>query len=122
MFPCVEIDTSTYAIPTPQTAQTWIRATPKGFTFHAKAFGAFCAQAIPCGSLPREVRDLESMRAVVARLGTPNERVVLAALPNDAVTAIWARFHSFLDPFRLANRWWQLVPTMIFPTECPPRL
>ena len=43
-FGCVEVDTSTYAIPSPATTRKWaaaVAAAP-GFRFHVKAFGAFC--------------------------------------------------------------------------------
>ena len=44
-FPCVEVDTSTYAIPQPDVVAKWAAATPAGFTFHVKAFGLFLKAA-----------------------------------------------------------------------------
>ena len=41
VFPCVECDTSNYAIPTPAAVERWIKCVPKGFKFHFKAFGLF---------------------------------------------------------------------------------
>ncbi|KAL1500473.1 hypothetical protein AB1Y20_013130 [Prymnesium parvum] len=103
-FACVEIDTSTYAIPSPRAAQQWVDATPRGFTFHAKAFGALCGQSVPYNSLPREVRGMESMRPVKRRLTSPSERVSLSHLPSDAVEAMWRQFDAFLRPLRATQR------------------
>ena len=40
-FGLVEVDTSYYAIPLPETAEGWVAATPPGFTFDVKAFRLF---------------------------------------------------------------------------------
>lgn len=36
---CVEVNSSTYAIPSPATVNSWVKATSKSFTFHFKAYG-----------------------------------------------------------------------------------
>lgn len=40
-FPCVECDSSNYAIPSPAVVEKWIKCVPAGFKFHFKAFGFF---------------------------------------------------------------------------------
>ena len=40
-FPLVEVDSSYYAIPVPQTAQLWAERTPSNFVFNVKAFRLF---------------------------------------------------------------------------------
>lgn len=55
-WPCVEVDTSTYAIPRAESTKKWIDATSPGFTFHVKAFGLFCSGSAPASTLPYEVR------------------------------------------------------------------
>lgn len=40
-FPCVECDTSNYAIPSPVVVEKWLKCVPVGFKFHFKAFGFF---------------------------------------------------------------------------------
>lgn len=40
-FPCVECDTSNYAIPSPMRVEKWLKCVPTGFKFHFKAFGLF---------------------------------------------------------------------------------
>ena len=41
VFPCVECDTSNYAIPSPIVVEKWLKCVPAGFKFHFKAFGFF---------------------------------------------------------------------------------
>lgn len=41
VFPCVECDTSNYAIPRPTVVEKWLKCVPAGFKFHFKAFGFF---------------------------------------------------------------------------------
>ena len=38
-FGVVEVDTSTYAIPSPTSVQKWAAATPRDFQFHSKRLG-----------------------------------------------------------------------------------
>lgn len=40
-FPCVECDSSNYAIPSPGVVEKWLKCVPVGFKFHFKAFGFF---------------------------------------------------------------------------------
>ena len=40
-FPCVECDSSNYAIPSPAAVEKWVKCVPAGFKFHFKAFGFF---------------------------------------------------------------------------------
>lgn len=39
-FPCVEVDSSCYAIPSASTTARWVRRTPPGFLFHFKVRAA----------------------------------------------------------------------------------
>lgn len=55
-FPCVEVDSSCYAIPKPSTTAKWTQHTPPGFKFHFKAFGFFCSRSAPANALPWQVR------------------------------------------------------------------
>lgn len=53
IFGCVEIDTSTYAIPRVNRINSWLKTVTPGFVFHIKAFGLFCNRQIQTGALPR---------------------------------------------------------------------
>ena len=100
-FPCVEVDTFTYAIPQPANVQKWAECTPPGFLFHPKLFGAFCGQDVEVGQLPYRVRALPSMGGWRERL---KERVSLARLPEDALEALWGCYHEALAPLQAAGR------------------
>ena len=39
-FPCVEVDSSCYAIPSASTTARWVKRTPPGFVFHFKVRAA----------------------------------------------------------------------------------
>ena len=99
LFSCVEVDTSAYAIPTEAAVRGWCDQVPPGFLFHIKAFSLFCAQNVPLNTLPREVRHLPSMYALVsggaaAHQGGGGARVSARRLPADALNATWSRFNA----------------------------
>lgn len=54
---CVEVDTSTYTIPTVNRVQKWLGKTPKGFVFHFKAHQIFTHQHTDYAKLPRLIRE-----------------------------------------------------------------
>jgi len=56
LYPCVEIDTSTYAIPRRDAVDRWVKATPAGFLFHVKAFGIFTNLSCPLATVPNVQR------------------------------------------------------------------
>ena len=68
-MPCVEVDTSTYAIPSADSTARWASVVPDGFVFHVKLFGLFCGVGVPLNALPRTVREMPCMAAIVARGG-----------------------------------------------------
>ena len=88
-FGCVEVDSTTYAIPQREIVQKWVDATPEGFSFIVKAFGAFCASSVDARNLPRDVREM---------CGTPSGRVRYASMQPRAKDALWERFNVALAP------------------------
>ncbi|WP_406067945.1 DUF72 domain-containing protein [Micromonospora sp. NBC_01638] len=92
-FPLVEVDTSYYAIPVPETTQAWVDATPDDFTFDVKAFSLFTGHPTPVAALPRDLRPT----------GGPS-RIRRRDLPERAYDELWARFRAALDPIAAANR------------------
>lgn len=99
-LPCVEVDTSTYAIPTVETTTKWAAATAPNFLFHVKAFGIFAATAVPLNSLPRAVRELPCMCAFT----NPSARYAAEDLPRTALDELWTRFHDCLRPLSKAKK------------------
>jgi len=57
-FPCVEVDTSNYAIPGEGQVMSWMAATPVTFKFHVKIFGMFTAQRAETKAIPSVTRHL----------------------------------------------------------------
>ncbi|MEU8300304.1 DUF72 domain-containing protein [Micromonospora sp. NPDC048909] len=92
-FGLVEVDTSYYAVPAPETTQGWVDATPAVFTFDVKAFSLFTGQPTPVAALPRDLRPA----------GGPS-RIRRRDLPAPAYEELWARFRAALDPIAAAGK------------------
>ncbi|CAM9170529.1 unnamed protein product, partial [Ectocarpus fasciculatus] len=94
-FGCVEVDSSTYAIPSKQIVAGWVGSTPVGFTFHFKAFSALCWQALDIQKYPHSVQRLCPNVQGAARV---------TELPAAAQDALWADFNDSVAPALSANR------------------
>ncbi|MFC4016501.1 DUF72 domain-containing protein [Micromonospora sp. GCM10011542] len=92
-FPLVEVDTSYYAVPVPETTQGWVDATPAEFTFDVKAFSLFTGHPTPVAALPRDLRP-----------ATGPSRVRRRDLPERAYDELWSRFRAALDPIAGAGK------------------
>ena len=95
-FPLVEVDSSYYAMPLPQTAQLWADRTPAGFTFNVKAFRLFTGhQALPTAL----DRDLQKA------LGPDLTRTLYYdKLPAEIRAELWRRFRAALAPLQDAGK------------------
>ena len=95
-FPLVEVDSSYYAMPTPQVAQLWTQRTPAGFTFNIKAFRLFTGHQTPPSVLPRDIQ-----RA----LGDDAPRLLYYEdLPAELREELWRQFHAVLAPLAAAGK------------------
>lgn len=92
-FGLVEVDTSYYAVPVPETTAAWADATPDGFTFDVKAFRLFTGHHTPIDALPKDLRPV----------GGPS-RIRWRDLPAGAYDELWDRFHAALAPLAAADR------------------
>jgi uncharacterized protein YecE (DUF72 family) len=95
-FPLVEVDTSYYAIPLPETAQAWADRTPAHFTVNVKAFRLFTGHPTAAKVLPPD------LRADLPETGKPN--FYLKDLPGDLRASLWDRFKAALEPLRAARK------------------
>nr|WP_269117457.1 DUF72 domain-containing protein [Ramlibacter monticola] len=95
-FPLVEVDTSYYAMPLPQTAQAWAERTPPGFVFHVKAFRLFTGHPALPTTFPRDLQ-----KALPAGLG---RTVSYEQLPAELRDELWRRFIAALAPLRAAGK------------------
>ena len=54
-FPMVEVDSSYYAMPSPEVAQLWAERTPPEFVFNIKAFRIFTGHQTSPAVLPKDI-------------------------------------------------------------------
>eukprot|EP00762_Andalucia_godoyi_P007356 ANDGO_01574.mRNA.1 UPF0759 protein YunF len=57
-LPCVEVDSSNYAMPTRMRVLDWQKVVPRNFIFHFKIFQLFTFKSCPVAALPHEVRSV----------------------------------------------------------------
>src|SRR5437016_10334123 len=56
-FPLVEVDSTYYGIPKPESATAWVAETPADFTFDVKSFSLFTNHPTKPLSLPPDLRE-----------------------------------------------------------------
>lgn len=98
-FPCVECDTSNYAIPSPMRVEKWLKCVPTGFKFHFKAFGLFTRKSISMSALPHVVRDELPQNVIRGQMSITWEE--LSVLQKQK---LWDRFNSALLPAYQKNK------------------
>lgn len=95
-FPMVEVDSSYYAIPAPQTAQLWAERTPPGFEFNVKAFRLFTGHATSQVVLHQDLR-----QAFGATLPEPFH---WRDAPPELLDELWSRMRDALAPLKAAGK------------------
>eukprot|EP01036_Dinobryon_divergens_P022790 gene22790-31086_t len=99
-FGCVEVDSSTYNIPTSSTVSKWVDSTPNGFKFHFKAFGFLVNGGGKASTLPNEIRSKYSLNSH----GNKDKYLSIDSIGDAAASAIWKYFHDSLQPAQLAGK------------------
>ena len=95
-FPLVEVDSSYYAMPTPDTAQLWAERTPNDFVMNVKAFRLFTGHQTSPSVLHKDIRDA---------LGpTTKANLYYRELPVEIRDELWRRFIEALVPLRAAGK------------------
>jgi uncharacterized protein YecE (DUF72 family) len=97
-FPCVECDSSNYAIPPPSRVASWLRCTPPGFLFHFKVFGMFTLLPIRGDAVPGPLRDF--LPPALARA----DSVRYSDLPEDFVQRLWRYWNDAILPAHTAQK------------------
>lgn len=85
-FGTVEVDSSSYAIPSRAAVQGWVESTPKDFKFHFKAFGAFCHGTIDARCLPIGLR------------GELQGRIDFSSLSESLKKDLWEQMNTAFFP------------------------
>ena len=93
---CVEVNSSTYAIPSSTTVESWVSATSDTFVFHFKAFGIFCASKVSGKSLPHYIRSQYNLKS--------DRSYTLTSLPSEVQVDLWTAFNNCLSPAVAANK------------------
>ena len=108
-FPIVEVDSSYYGLPTPQTAQLWAERTPPGFVFNVKAFRLFAGHQTSPIVLPKDIQQA---------LGPdPAKTLYYRDTPAEIRDELWRRFIEALAPLKDSDKLgavhFQFAPWMI---------
>lgn len=97
IFPLVEVDSSYYAMPTPDNARRWAERTPDTFTMNVKSFRLFTGHQTSPAVLHKDLQ---------AELGPLRDRPMLyhRDIPPAIRDELWRRFIEALAPLRTAGR------------------
>jgi len=96
-FPLVEVDSTYYGIPKPETVEAWTAQTPAAFTFDVKSFSLFTNHPTKPLSMPPDIRD-----QLPANLLEKN--IYVEHMPDDLLDETWERFRAALEPLRAAGK------------------
>jgi uncharacterized protein YecE (DUF72 family) len=96
-FSLVEVDSSYYAIPTPQVAQQWAERTPDSFVFDIKAFRLFTQHQTSPAVLHKDIR--EALGHSVSE-----KNLYYADFPPEILDELWRRFRLALEPLDRAGK------------------
>ena len=97
-FPLVEVDSTYYGIPKPESVEAWAAQTPPGFVFDVKSFSLFTNHPTRPLNLPPD------LRAELPANLRDKKTLYVEQLPDDLVDETWERFRSALEPLRRAGK------------------
>jgi uncharacterized protein YecE (DUF72 family) len=95
-FPLVEVDSSYYAMPTPDTAQLWAERTPNDFVMNVKAFRLSTGHQTSPAVLHKDIRD--ALGPMI------KANLYYRELPVEIRDELWRRFIEALVPLRAAGK------------------
>jgi len=99
-FSFVEVDTSYYAVPAPETVRGWAAATPPGFVFDVKAYGLLTQHPVQPQTLPPSARELAP---------PTRGRVTFGGSSQELRDAVWDAFRIAVAPLAEAGKLGVLV-------------
>jgi uncharacterized protein YecE (DUF72 family) len=95
-FPLVEVDSSYYAMPAPNTAQLWAERTPNDFVMNVKSFRLFTGHQTSPTVLHKDIR--------AALPPSTKANLYYKDLPVEIRDELWRRFVAALAPLRAAGK------------------
>ena len=112
-FPMVEVDSSYYALPSPENSRLWVQRTPPGFIFNIKAFRLFTGHQTAPSALPKDVAD------AIGPIG--NKNLYYKDVPDEIRDELWRRYREAIQPLKDAGKLqavhFQFAPWMAFHPE-----
>lgn len=99
LFQCVEVNSSSYAIPSIKHVQSWLDATPREFVFHFKALGLFCGSKMDSSHIPASIREAH----VLSGMLDPD------TLDTGIYDEIWTAFNTVLERVASAGKLGSIV-------------
>jgi uncharacterized protein YecE (DUF72 family) len=96
-FSLVEVDSTYYGIPKPESVEAWAAQTPVHFTFDVKSFSLFTNHPTKPLSMPPDLRE-----ELPANLRAKN--IYLEHMPAELLDETWERFRVALEPLRAAGK------------------
>jgi len=107
-FDTVEIDSSFYQLPSPETTANWAARVPEGFVFHVKAFAPMTRHGVRHEALPENVRELVE----------PDDRGRVERMPREVRALLFDAFREAIEPLRAAGKLggllFQMAPYVVY--------
>lgn len=97
-FPIVEVDSSFFAMPSPENAALWAERTPDDFVFNVKAFRLFTGHQTPPQTFPPDIAQL------LPPLPPRKRNWYYADVPEELRDELWRRFLIALAPLQAAGK------------------
>ncbi len=96
-FSLVEVDSTYYGIPKPESVEAWAAQTPPGFMFDVKSFSLFTNHPTKPLSMPPDIREElpPNLRA---------KNIYVEQMPDELLDQTWERFRLALEPLRAGGK------------------
>jgi uncharacterized protein YecE (DUF72 family) len=116
-FDAVEVNSSFYAIPSPEVSDTWVRRTPAGFLFNVKAYGLLTGHHADAARMPDALRKLLPTAVRHKRAGRIPNSAITDEARSWAFDAMRASLAPLRDAAKLGYVLFQLAPWVKFSDE-----
>ncbi len=109
----VEVDSSYYALPSPENSRLWVERTPSEFIFNIKAFRLFTGHQTAPSALPPDIAEA---------IGPIDKKhIYYKDVPGEIRDELWRRFREAVQPLKDAGKLqavhFQFAPWMAFHPE-----
>ena len=110
-FGCIEIDSSSYAIPSKESIQSWLNSTTKEFKFHFKILSIFCGMSLDYRCLPIKIKE---------SLPDNGKKVTFNSLSEELQDQLWSIFNESVREVHAQNKLGAIIfqfQLSYYPTE-----